>query len=79
MPPPLSPPKTSANFLMVQVAAENEKKAAADRDLAVKKAAYKTEVNAREATAAVAFEIEKARQGQTVSCGMSTVSKYSIM
>lgn len=50
----------------VQVAAENEKKAAADRDLAVKKAAYKTEVNAREATAAVAFEIEKARQGQTV-------------
>ncbi|CAN0499016.1 unnamed protein product, partial [Ectocarpus sp. 8 AP-2014] len=36
------------------------------RDLAIKKAAYKAEVNHAEATAAVAFDIEKARQGQTV-------------
>ncbi|CAM9159546.1 unnamed protein product [Ectocarpus sp. 12 AP-2014] len=50
----------------VGVAMEDEKRAAADRDLAIKKAAYKAEVNHAEATAAVAFDIEKARQGQTV-------------
>lgn len=48
------------------MAAENEKKAAADRDLAVKQAEYKKEINATEATAVVAFDIEKARQGQQV-------------
>lgn len=45
---------------------EDEKKAAADRDLALKKAAYKAEVNHAEATAEVAFDIEKAKQGQSV-------------
>ena len=45
---------------------EDEKKALADRDLALKKAAYKAEVNHAEATAEVAFDIEKAKQGQTV-------------
>lgn len=50
----------------VSVAMEDEKRAAADRDLAIKRAAYKAEVNHAEATAEVAFEIEKARQGQTV-------------
>ena len=49
-----------------QVAMEDEKRAMADRDLAVKKAAYKAEVNHAEATAQVAFDIEKAKQGQTV-------------
>ena len=49
-----------------QVAMEDEKRAAADRDLALKKAAYKAEVNHAEATAEVAFDIEKAKQGQTV-------------
>lgn len=48
------------------MANENEKRAAADRDLAVKRAMYKTEVNHAQATAEVAFDIEKARQGQTV-------------
>lgn len=46
---------------------ENEKRAAADRDLAIKRATYKAEVNQAEAAAEVAFEIEKAKQGQTVS------------
>ena len=50
-----------------QVALENEKRAGADRDLAIKKAEYKAEVNQAEATAEVAFDIEKAKQGQTVS------------
>lgn len=50
-----------------QVALEDEKRAAADRDLALKKATYKAEVNQAEAAAEVAFEIEKAKQGQTVS------------
>lgn len=45
---------------------EDEKRAAADRDLAIKRAAYKAEVNQAEATASVAFDIEKAKQGQTV-------------
>ena len=45
---------------------EYEKRALADRDLALKKAAYKAEVNHAEATAEVAFDIEKAKQGQTV-------------
>lgn len=45
---------------------EDEKRAAADRDLAIKRAAYKAEVNQAEAAAAVAFDIEKAKQGQTV-------------
>lgn len=49
-----------------KVAAENEKRAAADRDLAVKKAAHKSEVNAALAAADVASEIERAKQGQTV-------------
>lgn len=49
------------------MASENEKKAAADRDLAIKKALFKTEINASEAKAAVAFDIEKAKQGQVVS------------
>eukprot|EP00752_Nemacystus_decipiens_P013019 g11517.t1 len=50
----------------VGVAMEDEKRALADRDLALKKAAYKAEVNHAEATAEVAFDIEKAKQGQTV-------------
>lgn len=51
---------------MNQVAAEEEKKAAADRDLAIKRAAFKSEVNTAEASAQKAFEIESAKQGQTV-------------
>lgn len=47
--------------------AEQQKRAAADRDLALKRAAFQSEVNSAEATAAVAYEIEKAKQGQTVS------------
>ncbi|CAM9291103.1 unnamed protein product, partial [Hapterophycus canaliculatus] len=50
----------------VGVAMEDEKRAAADRDLAIKRAAYKAEVNQAEAAAAVAFDIEKAKQGQSV-------------
>lgn len=46
---------------------ENEKRAEADRDLAIKKASYKAEVNHAEATAELAFDIEKAKRGQTVS------------
>eukprot|EP00904_Undaria_pinnatifida_P005772 jgi/Undpi1/2324/HiC_scaffold_13.g05707.m1 len=50
----------------VSVAAEKEKRAAADRDLAVKQASYKSEINSAEAAAKAAFDIEKARQGQAV-------------
>ena len=46
---------------------EDEKRAGADRDLAIKRAAYKAEINQAQATAEVAFDIEKAKQGQTVS------------
>ncbi len=46
--------------------AENERRAAADRDLAVKKASYQSEVNAAVAAADAAKEIERAKQGQTV-------------
>ena len=45
---------------------EDEKRAAADRDLMVKRATYKTQINQASATAEVAFEIEKAKQGQMV-------------
>ena len=46
---------------------EDEKRAAADRDLMVKKAAYKKEINQAQAAAEVAFDIEKAKQEQIVS------------
>lgn len=59
------------SFANVQVADEDAKRAAADRDLAVKKAAYKTEINDAEATAEVAFEIQKAKQGQAVRTSVS--------
>lgn len=52
--------------LSKQVATEDEKRAAADRDLMVKKATYKTEINQAQAAAEVAFDIEKAKQGQMV-------------
>lgn len=48
------------------MALENERRAAADRDLEVKTASYKTEINKAQAAAEVAFDIEKAKQGQTV-------------
>lgn len=54
-------------FSYLKVALEDEKRAAADRDLALKRATYKAEVNKAEAAAQVAYEIEKAKQGQTVS------------
>ncbi|CAM9317725.1 unnamed protein product [Ascophyllum nodosum] len=50
----------------VNVAMEDEKRAAADRDLMVKKAAYKKEINQAQAAAEVAFDIEKAKQEQIV-------------
>jgi len=48
------------------MASENERRAAADRDLEVKTASYKMEINQAQAAAEVAFDIEKAKQGQTV-------------
>lgn len=49
-----------------QVTTQETKKAAADKELMIKKAEYKAEVNKAEAQATVAFEIEKAIQGQEV-------------
>lgn len=50
-----------------QVAADTEKRAAADRDLALKQATYKSQINAAQASAAVAYDIEMARQQQQVN------------
>ena len=50
-----------------QVAMEEAEHAEADRDLALKKAAYKEEVNIAEAAADFAIQMEKAKQAQAVS------------
>lgn len=53
------------------MAKEDEKREAADRDLKVKKAEYMAEVNEAQAIAGVAFDIEKAKQGQMVRSYLS--------
>lgn len=58
---------------------ENEKRAAADRDLAIKKAAYLTETNCASATADVAYAIQKAKQDQTVrACACVRACSYDM-
>lgn len=48
------------------MAKEDEKREAANRDLKIKKAHFKAEVNEAQAAAEVAFDIEKAKQEQMV-------------